>query len=160
MVKIKIGIGYDIHRLDFGRKLILGGVEIEYARGLVGHSDADALSHAIADAILGALGLPNIGEVFPDTEAWTEGIASGVILDYAREKICEHNFTISNIDAVIIAQEPKLSGYLQQMRSSIGEVLAVQAENIGLKATTNEGFGAIGNGEAIAAIANVLLMSR
>lgn len=159
MVKIKIGTGYDIHRLGLGRKLFLGGIEIEHGKGLVGHSDADVLIHAIADAILGALGLPNIGEAFPDKETWTKDISSRIILEYANGKVLENGYTISNVDGVIVAQEPKLSPHLWRMRSSIGEMLAMEVGDIGLKATTNEGLGPIGNGEAIAAIANVLLLS-
>jgi 2-C-methyl-D-erythritol 2,4-cyclodiphosphate synthase len=158
--KIKIGIGYDIHRLVPGRKLILGGIEIEHRRGLLGHSDGDVLTHAIADAILGALGLPNIGETFPNSEAWTKDLDSKEILKYAKSMLTEFNYEISNIDTTIIAEEPQLSRHINGMRSSIAEVLELEIGSIGLKATTNEGLGAIGSGEAIAAIANVIIISQ
>ncbi|MDR1173812.1 MAG: 2-C-methyl-D-erythritol 2,4-cyclodiphosphate synthase [Puniceicoccales bacterium] len=158
-VKIKVGIGYDIHRLVPGRKLILGGVMIDFHKGLLGHSDADVLIHAIADALLGALGLPNIGQVFPDTETWTQGLDSKKILKYAQGMIDRMGYKISNIDVVIIAQEPKLSPYLDKIRKSIASILLINMEDIGLKAATNEWLGPIGSGESIASIANTILIS-
>jgi 2-C-methyl-D-erythritol 2,4-cyclodiphosphate synthase len=157
-VKIKVGIGYDIHRLVTGRKLILGGVMIDFHKGLEGHSDADVLIHAIADALLGALGLPNIGQVFPDTEPWTQSLNSKKILKYARGMVNKMGYKISNIDTVIIAQEPKLSPYFDKIRESIASILPVDVKDIGLKATTHEGLGSIGAGEAIASIANTILI--
>jgi 2-C-methyl-D-erythritol 2,4-cyclodiphosphate synthase len=158
-MKIKIGTGYDIHRLVSGRKLILGGIEVPHGRGLLGHSDGDVLIHAIADAILGALGLHDIGEAFPDTAPWTEGMDSKKILEYSLKKVEEGRYAISNVDAVLIAEEPKLSAHILEIRSSIAAALNVEIANIGLKATTNEGLGPIGRGEAIAAIANVLIFA-
>jgi 2-C-methyl-D-erythritol 2,4-cyclodiphosphate synthase len=143
-----------------GRKLILGGVEIDHHSGLLGHSDADVLIHAISDAILGALALPNIGEIFPDTEAWTDGLDSKKILRYVGSKLEEQKYHISNLDAVLIAQEPKLSPHIAKMRHSISSMLGIAAENIGIKATTNEHIGPIGRGEAIAAMANALILSN
>ncbi|MDR2737341.1 MAG: 2-C-methyl-D-erythritol 2,4-cyclodiphosphate synthase [Puniceicoccales bacterium] len=157
-MKIRIGAGYDIHRLVKGRKLILGGVEISHHSGLLGHSDADVLTHAISDAILGALGLPNIGEIFPDTEIWTENMESKTILLYARNKLEELSYTISNLDAVIIAQEPKLSPHIEKMRLSISSTLGMAVGDVGLKAVTNERIGEIGHGDAIAAMANALIL--
>ncbi|MDR1891301.1 MAG: 2-C-methyl-D-erythritol 2,4-cyclodiphosphate synthase [Puniceicoccales bacterium] len=159
-MKIKVGIGYDIHRLAIGRQLILGGVTIDFHKGLLGHSDADVVIHAISDALLGALGLPNIGEVFPDTEAWTKDFDSRKILEYAHNMVIERCYKISNIDIVIIAQEPKLSPHLNKIRESIAAILQINGEDIGLKATTNEGIGAIGAGEAIASIANAILIAN
>ncbi|MDR2432582.1 MAG: 2-C-methyl-D-erythritol 2,4-cyclodiphosphate synthase [Puniceicoccales bacterium] len=158
-MKIKVGIGYDIHRLVTGRKLILGGVTVDFHKGLSGHSDADVLIHAMADALLGALGLPNIGQVFPDTEVWTQNLDSKKILKYARGMVNKMGYKISNVDTVIIAQEPKLSPYLDKIRESIASMLLVDMEDIGLKATTHEGLGPIGSGEAIASIANTILIS-
>jgi 2-C-methyl-D-erythritol 2,4-cyclodiphosphate synthase len=159
MSKIKIGLGYDIHRLVVGRKLIIGGVEIEHHKGLQGHSDADVLIHAISDAILGALGKQNIGVIFPDTAEWTKDLNSKKILEYAWDRMNESNYRISNIDAIIIAQEPKLTPYLEKMRYVIAEILQMSPADVGLKATTNEGLGEIGQCEAIAVIANVLMVS-
>ncbi|MDR1528419.1 MAG: 2-C-methyl-D-erythritol 2,4-cyclodiphosphate synthase [Puniceicoccales bacterium] len=158
-MKIKIGIGYDIHRLVTGRKLILGGVAVDFHKGLLGHSDADVLIHALADALLGALGLPNIGQLFPNTETWTQDLDSKKILKYARGMISRMGYKISNMDIVIIAQEPNLSPYLYKIRESIASILLVDGEDIGLKATTHEGFGATGSGEAIASFASTILIS-
>jgi 2-C-methyl-D-erythritol 2,4-cyclodiphosphate synthase len=158
-VKIKIGIGYDVHRLVDGRPLILGGVIIDSYKGLLGHSDADVLMHAISDALLGALGLPNIGEIFPNTEAWTQNLDSRKILKYAYGMANRMGYNISNVDAVIIAHEPKLSPYINKIRESIASILLIDIEDVGIKATTNEGLGLIGSGEAIASIANIILVS-
>ena len=159
-MKIRIGIGYDIHRLVKGRKLVIGCVEIPYSLGLVGHSDADVLAHAIADSIFGALGLPDIGQQFPDDVRWTKDLDSKVTLQHAGEQIAQHGYSISNIDSVIIAQRPKLAEYISAMQLSISEVLKVHTNAIGIKAKTNEGICAIGHGKAIAAISNCLLMEQ
>jgi 2-C-methyl-D-erythritol 2,4-cyclodiphosphate synthase len=157
-MSLKIGIGSDIHRLVPGRRLVLGGIEIAHDRGLLGHSDADVVIHAIADAILGALALPNIGEMFPDTAAWTKDLDSKKILARVVEKLEKGGYAIANVDAVIIAEAPKLSPHLDAMRHSLAEILKIQPIAVGLKATTNDGLGSIGRGEGIATMATVLLV--
>ena len=159
-MKVKIGIGYDIHRLVKERKLVIGCVEIPYSLGLVGHSDADVLAHAIADSIFGALGLPDIGQQFPNDVIWTKDLDSKIILQSAAEKVAQHGYNISNIDSVIIAQRPKLAEYIHSMQLSISEVLKVHTNAIGIKAKTNEGICTIGHGKAIAAISNCLLIEQ
>ena len=159
-MKIRIGAGYDIHRLVKGRKLVIGCVEIPFPYGLVGHSDADVLAHAIADSIFGALGLPDIGQQFPDDVSWTKDLDSKVILQHAAEQISQHGYSISNIDSVIIAQRPKLAEYISAMQLSIADILKVSPNAIGIKTKTNEGICAIGSGKAIAAISNCLLVER
>jgi 2-C-methyl-D-erythritol 2,4-cyclodiphosphate synthase len=159
-MKFKIGIGYDVHRLVVGRKLIIGGVEIANDRGLLGHSDADVVIHAMADAILGAMALPNIGEMFPDTEAWTKDLASEKILDAVVERMEGRGHAISNVDVTVIAQTPKLSPHVAAIRHSLAKILKIDPGDVGLKATTNDGLGAIGRGEGIAAVATVLLISK
>ena len=159
-MKIRIGIGYDIHRLAKGRKLVIGCVEIPYSLGLVGHSDADVLAHAIADSIFGALGLPDIGQQFPDDVSWTKDIDSKIILQHAADQVKQHGYIISNIDSVVIAQKPRLAGYIGAMQLSISEVLKVHTNAIGIKAKTNEGICTIGHGKAITAISNCLLMEQ
>ncbi|MDR1366375.1 MAG: 2-C-methyl-D-erythritol 2,4-cyclodiphosphate synthase [Puniceicoccales bacterium] len=150
-MELRIGHGYDIHRLVEGRILILGGVKIPFERGLLGHSDADCLCHAITDALLGALALPNIGQLYPDTDKATMGIASTEILQNIYEnKILHCGYGIINIDCTIIAQEPKLAPYIHLMCSNLAKLLRVQATQIGIKATTNESLDAIGKKKAIA----------
>ena len=156
---MRIGIGYDIHRMARGRKLILGGVEIPYERGLLGHSDADVLTHAICDAILGAAALGDIGRHFPDTDPRFEGISSLKLLREVREMI-EGRYRISNLDSIIIAEKPKLAPYIDRMRANIAEVLNLQIDRVSIKATTSEGLGPTGEGEAIAAWASVLIEGR
>ncbi len=151
----RVGQGYDVHRLTEGRPLILGGVEIPYERGLLGHSDADVLLHAIMDAILGAAGLGDIGEHFPDTEAYYKGISSLSLLSETRKLIVSAGWTPVNIDAVIVAEHPKLSPYRQKMAANIARALDVSAVNV--KATTEEGLGFTGRGEGMAAYAVCLL---
>ncbi|PYL65869.1 MAG: 2-C-methyl-D-erythritol 2,4-cyclodiphosphate synthase [Verrucomicrobia bacterium] len=150
---IRCGIGYDAHRLVAERKLILGGVEIPHDRGLEGHSDADVLSHAIADALLGAMGKGDIGHHFPDTDESIRGISSLEILRHVRELLAEENARATNIDATLIAEAPKLQPHIPQMKTKIANVLACDVSRVNIKATTNEGLGAIGHGEGIAAIA-------
>ena len=159
-MKVKIGIGYDIHRLVKGRKLVIGCVEIPYSLGLVGRSDADVLAHAIADSIFGALGLPDIGQQFPNDVIWTKDLDSKIILQSAAEKVAQHGSSISNIDSVIIAQRPKLAEYTHAMQLSISDILKINYNAIGIKAKTNEGICKIGGGKAIAAISNCLLMEQ
>ena len=159
-MKVKIGIGYDIHRLVKGRKLVIGCVEIPYSLGLVGRSDADVLAHAIADSISGALGLPDIGQQFPNDVIWTKDLDSKIILQSAAEKVAQHGYNISNIDSVVIAQKPRLAGYVSAMQISMSDILKINHNAIGIKAKTNEGICAIGSGKAIAAISNCLLMEQ
>jgi 2-C-methyl-D-erythritol 2,4-cyclodiphosphate synthase len=157
-MELRIGNGYDIHRLVFGRKLILGGVEIPFERGLLGHSDGDCLCHAMADALLGALALPNIGQFFPNGDPQLRGIDSAQMLKtiYERE-ILPRSYRIVNTDSTIIAQKPHLATHLGTMRRTLGEVLGLNGDRIGIKATTNEVLDAIGKGEAIACHAVCLL---
>ncbi len=147
------GIGYDVHRFTKGRPLILGGVTIPYERGLQGHSDADVLTHAIADAILGAIGERDIGHHFPDTDESIRGISSLKILAHARDLVASRGATINNIDATLLAEAPKIAPHLEAIRASLALTLDLAVERIGLKATTNEGLGAIGRGEGMAAMA-------
>lgn len=148
---MRIGHGYDVHRLTEGRKLILGGVEIPYEKGLDGHSDADVLLHAIMDALLGAAALGDIGKLFPDNDDAYLGIDSMLLLGRVYEKLCEKGYRVGNIDATVIAQRPKLSPYIEQMRSGIAETLKTDVSNISVKATTEERLGFTGSGEGIAA---------
>ncbi len=148
-----IGIGYDVHRLIEGRKLILGGVEIPHHHGLEGHSDADVLTHAIADALLGAAGEKDIGHHFPNTDPSIKGIDSQEILRRVQAILTARQLAIVNIDCSLIADAPKVSPHLQAMKSKLSETLQIPLQRIGVKATTNEGLGFIGRGEGIAAMA-------
>jgi 2-C-methyl-D-erythritol 2,4-cyclodiphosphate synthase len=150
---IRSGIGYDIHRFAEGLKLILGGVEMAHARGLQGHSDADVLSHAIADALLGAIGAGDIGQHFPNTDESIRGISSMEILKRVANLLNERNTRVINIDATVIAEAPKLTPYAQSMRQNIAAAIGMAESDVSVKATTNEKLGAIGQGEGIAAIA-------
>lgn len=150
---IHVGIGYDVHQLASGRKLILGGVEIPHTKGLEGHSDADVLMHAICDAVLGAIGEGDIGQFFPNTDGRWKNAASGIFLREAARQTGLRNGRIVNIDATIIAQEPKVGPHVAAMRAQIAEALAIAPSRIGIKATTNESLGFIGRGEGIAALA-------
>jgi 2-C-methyl-D-erythritol 2,4-cyclodiphosphate synthase len=152
---IHAGIGYDVHPLAPGRKLVLGGVDIPHSRGLVGHSDADALMHAICDAVLGAIGEGDIGQLFPNTDPRWQGAASKVFLQEAARQVTFHNGRIINVDATVIAQEPKLMPHAAAMKINIAQALGIHPRKIGIKATTNEGLGFIGRGEGIAAMAVV-----
>jgi len=157
---MKVGIGYDVHRLEDGRDLIIGGVKIPYEKGLLGHSDADVLLHAIMDAILGALGLGDIGKHFPDTNASFKDISSVALFEIVADKMLEKGFCLGNLDAVVIAQAPKLGGYFSQMKEIISHVLKCDEACINLKATTTEKLGFEGKGEGIAAQAIVMLVKR
>jgi len=157
---LRVGTGFDIHRLVEGRPLVLGGVEIAYARGLLGHSDGDALLHAIADALLGAAGIGDIGELFPDTDPAIKGIDSRVIVRRVCELLSERRLEIVNVDATVIAQEPKLSEHKARIRESIAALLGIGTDRVGLKAKTMERLGAIGRGEAIAVQAVALLREQ
>lgn len=154
---MRIGTGYDVHRLVPGRELILGGVKIEYERGLLGHSDADVLLHAIMDAILGAAALGDIGKHFPDTDSTYKGISSIRLLEHVRELIKKEGLRVGNVDATIIAQKPKMRPYIETMRKNIADALAVDISRINVKATTEEGLGFTGMGEGISSQAVCLL---
>src|SRR5512136_1418379 len=140
----RTGIGFDFHRLVAGRDLILGGVEIPFEKGLLGHSDADVLTHAICDAILGALGLGDIGKHFPDTDPAYKGIYSLTLLEHVVSLMRQRQYVIGNVDATIIAEKPKLSKYMEQIRTKLAAVLQTSADNVNIKATTNEGLGFAG----------------
>ena len=155
--KMRIGTGYDVHRLAPGRTLILGGVEIEYEQGLLGHSDADVLLHAIMDAMLGAAAMGDIGRHFPDTDPAYKGASSIYLLKCVREMIEKAGYRIGNVDATIIAQRPKMRPYIEKMRNNIAEALAVEVSRINVKATTEEGLGFTGEGEGISSQAVCLL---
>jgi 2-C-methyl-D-erythritol 2,4-cyclodiphosphate synthase len=150
---IRSGIGYDIHRFAEGLKLILGGVEIAHARGLEGHSDADVLSHAIADALLGAIGAGDIGQHFPNTDESIRGISSTEILRSVAKLLTEKNAQVLNVDATIIAEAPKVAPHAPAMRRQIAAAIGVTESEVSIKATTNEKLGPIGQGQGIAAIA-------
>lgn len=156
-VPFRIGQGLDVHRLVEGRKLILGGVEIPYEKGLLGHSDADALLHAITDAVLGAVGLGDIGRLFPDTDPAFSGADSRVLLREAMRRVREAGWEVVNVDATIIAQAPKISPHAVQMVANIAADLCVDASCINVKGKTNEKLGHLGRGEGIATQAVVLL---
>lgn len=157
---VRTGIGYDIHQCVQGRLLVLGGVQIAHDKGLDGHSDADVLSHAVADAILGALGLPDIGFYFPPDLDAIEGISSLKILEKCRELLDERNYILGNIDATLVAEAPKVLPHVQAMKSCMSQALGIHATQIGIKATTNERLGALGRKEGIAAMATALILAR
>lgn len=154
---MRVGHGYDVHRLVEGRKLILGGVEIPWEKGLLGHSDADVLVHAVMDALLGAAGLWDIGHAFPDNDPAYAGIDSMLLLARVRDMLTEKGYTVGNVDATILAQRPKLAGHIPQMRRNIAQVLEVEEDCVNVKATTEEGLGFTGSGEGMAAHAVALL---
>jgi 2-C-methyl-D-erythritol 2,4-cyclodiphosphate synthase len=156
---IRIGNGYDIHRLTTGRRLILGGVEIEHELGLLGHSDADVLTHAIMDAMLGALSLGDIGHYFPPTDPKWAGADSLVLLSQVNQLVRSNNWQIGNIDTVVVAERPKLKPHIGKMREKIAGVLGLEPNQVGVKATTNEKLGPVGREEGICAYAVVLLVS-
>jgi len=153
----RIGLGYDVHRLVEGRPLILGGLKIPYVKGLLGHSDADVLTHAVMDAILGALGKGDIGRHFPDSSPLYKGASSLSLLKKVVEMLHHEKFTMNNLDATIIAQEPKLIKYLDAMKERLSDVLEIDPQMMNVKATTTEGLGFCGRGEGIAALAVVTL---
>ncbi len=155
---MRIGHGYDVHRLTEGRKLILGGVEIPYEKGLLGHSDADVLTHAVMDALLGAAGLGDIGGAFPDSDPLYEGISSLLLLDRVMEKLAERGFSVGNVDATIAAQRPKLAPHIPAMRENLATRLGIPPDRVNVKATTEEGLGFTGSGEGMSAHAVCLLM--
>lgn len=154
---MRIGHGYDVHRLVEERKLILGGVEIPYEKGLLGHSDADVLTHAVMDALLGAAGLGDIGKHFPDTDPAYKGADSMKLLDHVMGTLREKGWQVGNVDATIIAQRPKLAGYIPQMRENLAVCMGVDLEQVNVKATTEEKLGFTGSGEGMSAHAVCLL---
>lgn len=157
MTSLRIGHGYDVHRLTEGRALILGGVEIPYEKGLLGHSDADVLTHAVMDALLGAAALGDIGRLFPDSDAEFESISSIELLKRVKTHLTAVGFDIVNLDATVLAQAPKLAPHREQMRGNIAAALGLPVSRVSVKATTEEGLGFTGSGEGIAAHAVALL---
>ncbi|WP_209343117.1 2-C-methyl-D-erythritol 2,4-cyclodiphosphate synthase [Flavonifractor sp. AGMB03687] len=156
---MRIGHGYDVHKLTEGRKLILGGVDIPYEKGLLGHSDADVLTHAIMDALLGAAALGDIGKLFPDNDPAYAGADSLVLLERVGERIAQAGYRVGNIDATILAQRPKLAPHIPQMRANLAHRLGLDVDQVSVKATTEEGLGFTGTGEGMAAHAVCLLES-
>ena len=154
---IRIGHGYDVHRLVRDRELYIGGVKIPYTFGLLGHSDADVLLHALMDAMLGAAAMPDIGKLFPDRDARYAGIRSTELLLRVSERIRDGGYRLMNADMTVVAQMPKMSPYIDEMRKTVADILGVNISRIGIKATTEEGLGFTGNGQGIAAHAVVLL---
>lgn len=154
---MRTGIGYDVHKLVIGRKLILGGVTIPYEKGLLGHSDADVLIHAIADSLLGAAALGDIGIHFPDTSDEYKGINSMIILKKVNDMLTDKGYEISNIDSIIVAQKPKCMPYIMQMRENISNCLGLSISQINIKATTTEALGFEGRGEGISAYSSALI---
>lgn len=156
---MRVGMGYDVHRLVEGRKLIIGGVEIPWGKGLLGHSDADVLLHAVSDALLGAAALGDIGKHFPDTDPAYKGISSIELLKHVGGLLEENKFLIENIDATIIAQAPKMRPHIDRMRENIAAALGIETEQVNVKATTEEGLGFTGTGEGISSQAVCMLTS-
>ena len=156
---MRVGMGYDVHRLTTGRDLIIGGVKIPYEKGLLGHSDADVLLHAISDALLGAAALGDIGKHFPDTDPAYKGISSLILLEKVGDMLSEKGFLIENIDATIIAQAPKMRPYIDAMRENIAKALQIDVSVVNVKATTEEGLGFTGSGEGISSQAICMLTS-
>ena len=157
---MRIGHGYDVHRLVEGRELILGGVHIPFEMGLLGHSDADVLLHAVSDALLGAAGLGDIGRHFPDTDPAYKGADSGVLLGIVGEKIAQKGYTVGNIDVTMIAQKPKLKDHIPQMQKNIAACLRIDPERVNVKATTEEHLGFTGDGSGMSCHAVCLLEER
>ena len=157
MTGLRIGHGYDVHRLTEGRRLILGGVEVPYEKGLLGHSDADVLTHAVMDALLGAAALGDIGKLFPDTDAAYAGISSILLLERVAERLREAGYAVVNLDATVLAQAPKLAPYRERMRENLARALVLDTSCVSVKATTEEGLGFTGEGLGIAAHAVALL---
>ncbi len=157
MSNMRIGHGYDVHRLVEGRKLILGGVDIPWEKGLLGHSDADVLTHAVMDALLGAAGLGDIGRHFPDTDPAYAGADSLKLLEHVVELLGERGFSVGNVDATILAQRPKLAPHIPLMRDNLAQVIGVDPGRVNVKATTEEGLGFTGSGEGMAAHAVALI---
>lgn len=157
---IRVGLGYDVHPFEAGCRCILGGVDVPYKRGLKGHSDADVLLHAVCDALLGAAGLGDIGGRFPDNDSRWEGASSLKFLEEVVGLLSEKGWSVVNVDAVIIAEAPKISPYAQQMKENISQCLLLRADRVNIKATTNEGMGFIGRGEGIGVQAIALIEEK
>ena len=157
---MRIGHGYDVHRLAPGRMLILGGVELPFEKGLLGHSDADVLAHAVMDALLGAAALGDIGRLFPDSDPAYEGADSLLLLQRVTEVLAEHGYRIGNVDATVLAQRPKLAPHIPAMRERLASAMGISAEQVSVKATTEEGLGFTGAGEGIAAHAVALIEKK
>lgn len=157
---MRVGLGYDVHKLVLDRPLIMGGVEIPFEKGLLGHSDADVLIHAIMDSILGAAALGDIGKHFPDTDSKYKNISSLELLKHVKSLIEDNGFSIGNIDATIIAQKPKMSPHIQKMRENISSILGIELNQINIKATTEEGLGFTGSGCGISAQSIALLLNK
>ena len=154
---MRVGIGYDVHKFEEGRKLILGGVDIPFEKGLLGHSDADVLVHAVMDAILGAAGMGDIGHLFPDTDPEFEGISSIELLKSVRKLMAANNYSVENIDAIIVAEQPKIAPYREEMITNIADALNIGEDRVNIKATTEEGLGFTGKGLGIASQAVALI---
>ena len=157
---MRIGHGYDVHRLVPGRKLILGGVELPSEKGLLGHSDADVLTHAVMDALLGAAALGDIGKLFPDSDPAYEGADSLVLLRRVTDVLAEHGYRVGNVDATVLAQRPKLAPHIPAMREKLAGAMGIDLEQVSVKATTEEGLGFTGTGEGIAAHAVALIEKK
>jgi len=156
-INIRVGHGYDVHAFADDRKLMLGGVEVPYARGLAGHSDADVLIHALCDALLGSVGLNDIGHHFPDTDAQYKGLDSSLFLSHAVRLLSEKGWSVGNVDCTILAQEPKIGPYVMEMKMHLAELLLLDKDSVNIKATTTERLGFVGRVEGIAAEAVVLV---
>ena len=156
----RIGFGYDVHEFAEDRRLLIGGVEIEYPKGLTGHSDADVLLHAISDALLGALALGDIGKHFPNNDPKYKNIDSKILLDKTYDLVKNNGYMLGNIDSTVVVQEPKLAPYIASMRKVIAEILSIGVEQVSIKATTSEGLGFEGRGEGVSAYAIVLLIKK
>jgi 2-C-methyl-D-erythritol 2,4-cyclodiphosphate synthase len=154
---VRVGFGYDVHRLVEGRKLMLGGVEIPYQFGLLGHSDADVLVHALMDALLGAMALGDIGKHFPDTDSKYKGISSMLLLEKVKKLLHEKGYVVNNVDVLVVAERPKLAPFIDAMRKNIARTLETDLDRINIKATTTEGLGFTGTGEGMAAHAVVTI---
>lgn len=157
---MRVGMGYDVHRLTENRELILGGVNIPWEKGLLGHSDADVLTHAVMDALLGAAAMGDIGKHFPDTDPAYKGISSILLLEHVSGLLREHHFEIGNIDATIIAQKPKMAPHIPTMRENMARAMGIDKSRLNIKATTEEGLGFTGREEGIASQAICLLYNR
>jgi 2-C-methyl-D-erythritol 2,4-cyclodiphosphate synthase len=160
ILDFRTGIGFDVHAFADNRKLIIGGIEIPFKKGLAGHSDADVLLHAICDAMLGALGLGDIGKHFPDNDSAYKNADSSLLLKRVYELVSGKGYAISNLDTVLILQQPKISPYVEKMRNRISEILSCDIEQVSVKATTTEGLGFTGREEGIAAMATILLKKK
>ena len=157
MTKLRVGHGYDVHRLTEGRALILGGVTVPFDRGLLGHSDADVLTHAVMDALLGAAALGDIGKLFPDSDAAYAGADSIALLERVTALLREHGWQVGNVDATVVAQTPKLAPYIPEMRQRLAEAMGLDVDCVSVKATTEERLGFTGSGEGMAAHAVALI---